>query len=346
MDIKNDAGDRFAAKPGAAVRFALFYGPDAGLVSERAARFATAACGVAATIIRLDSDAIAADPAALADEVFGLSLFAEHKAIRIRVQGNRPIHGAIEPLLPSPPETAWVIVEAGDLKKTAPLRRLFESSRNAAAVACYPDSPTTLDRLISDSLAEHGLTIGPEAKRRLAGYLGADRLITRSELGKLALYASGRGEIDEDDIRALVGDGAAVDNDDAVTAAASGEVGELDRVLTLLAASNTSMTAVAGAALRHFQSLHGLRSRIETGASPAAVLDDFRPPLYGPRRAALEGQLSLWSRRGIETVLGELQRTIGEGRQRASTENALIATTLLRVARAARARAEAGRQPA
>ncbi len=121
----------------------LFYGPDEGLVSERAEAVAKATTGGdAGNILRLDGDETAADPARLADEAHAISMFGGARAIRVRA-GAKALTEALKPLLSTPPIDARIIVEAGDIKGNAPLRQLIEKSPNAAAVACYAEEGGT-----------------------------------------------------------------------------------------------------------------------------------------------------------------------------------------------------------
>ncbi len=65
----------------------LFYGPDAGLVAERAKATASRAVDDPSDpfqLIRLDGDAVAADPARLADEAGTIGLFGGKRAIWVK----------------------------------------------------------------------------------------------------------------------------------------------------------------------------------------------------------------------------------------------------------------------
>ena len=50
-----------------------------------------------------------------------------------------------------------VVIEAGDLKRSAPLRALCERARNAVALPCYADAERDLVRLIDDEMRDAGL---------------------------------------------------------------------------------------------------------------------------------------------------------------------------------------------
>ncbi|MFN7131973.1 MAG: hypothetical protein ACK4N5_07815, partial [Myxococcales bacterium] len=60
-----------------------------------------------------------------------------------------------------------------------------------------------LDRIIDEETAAAGLRIADEARAALKALIGSDRMISRSEVQKLCLYAEGKSDIGIDDVRAL-----------------------------------------------------------------------------------------------------------------------------------------------
>jgi DNA polymerase-3 subunit delta len=78
----------------------------------------------------------------------------------------------VEALLKSPSADCRVVIEAGDLKRSAPLRAVCERAKNAAALPCYPDGERDLVRLIDAEMRETGLSISPEARAALVPLLG------------------------------------------------------------------------------------------------------------------------------------------------------------------------------
>jgi hypothetical protein len=77
--------------------------------------------------------------------------------------------------------------------------------------------------LIDEELGNAGLTIQGEARQRLAHLLGGDRLASRGELRKLALYCHGSGTVTDTDVAEAIGDVAALSVDDAVEAVFTGD---------------------------------------------------------------------------------------------------------------------------
>ena len=102
----------------------LLFGPDTGLVRERA-RIFLAKAGEGSTdpfgLVRIDGDDIAGDPGRLVDEAGTVALFGGRRVISVRA-GSKNIVPAVEALLAMPGLDAVVVIEAGDLKKGAPLR--------------------------------------------------------------------------------------------------------------------------------------------------------------------------------------------------------------------------------
>src|ERR1700740_699686 len=92
--------DAYLARPDPARPIVLLYGPDAGLVRERAdALIATAgdAPNDPFPLFKLDGDEVAAEPSRLVDEALTVPLFGGRRAIRVRA-GSRSFAGGVETL--------------------------------------------------------------------------------------------------------------------------------------------------------------------------------------------------------------------------------------------------------
>lgn len=333
--------DQFLARPDPAIRLILIHGNDSGLVSERAAAIAAAVTGGSADAlgqVRLDQSDLSADPSRLADEAYEVPLFGGTRCITVRTAGNVSL-APFEPLIASPPEDAYVVVMAGELRKTSPLRKLFAAAPHAVAIACYADDAKGLDRLIDQDVAAAGLAIADDARAALKDLIGGDRLASRAEIAKLCLYAAGSGEITLDDVRAVVGDASAFAVDEAVDAAALGDATAFSRLYGRLLAAGTGDYAVAGAALRHFDMLHRARAAVDAGTPPDRALG---PQIFFRRRPLVTRQLSLWSLGRIERALDILNRAIVDSRLKGGLSAEVVGQAMLFIA----AMAESGQRRA
>ena len=115
--IKNADADAFAARPDAARPIVLLYGPDAGLVRERAERIIRGSVddlNDPFALVRLEGDDLASNPSRLPEEAHTVPLFGGKRAIWIKA-GGRNFALAVEMVLATPPVDCRIVIEAGEL---------------------------------------------------------------------------------------------------------------------------------------------------------------------------------------------------------------------------------------
>jgi DNA polymerase III subunit delta len=305
--VKPAAGqiEPFLRGPDPQTRAILLFGPDAGLVRERAETAARSVCSDLRDPFRvaeLTAATLAADPARLADEAAQIGLMGGRRVVRVREAGDA-LAALFGRLLDNAAADALVVAEAGDLPARSALRRVFEESPRGAAIGCYPDSARDLAALIRETLAAERINAGRDVIEFLVGQLGGDRLWTRSELAKLALYAGEGGDLELDDVRAVVADTAALSLEDAVLAAAEGDIAALDRALDRVFQEGESPVSAIRALLRHLQRLHALAARIAAGAAIEETIRAARPPIFYKRQDSYRRQLARWSEAHLRLAL-------------------------------------------
>jgi DNA polymerase III subunit delta len=275
--LKSSSVARFLKTPDPACRAVLVYGPDAGLVAERASALAEMFGRKArgrTEVVRLDDRDLAEDPARIEVEFRTKPMFAERSVVRVTA-GARLDAASLKATLAEPSEN-FLVVEAGNLRPDSGLRKLFEKDKTAVALPCYSDE-RALAGMIDDELAEAGLGIDSDARTYLMTRLGADQALSRSEVAKLALYASGGQTISADDVEAIVGDAAETALENFVYAASGGDAGAALRELQRLAAAGTDNAAALAALGRHFTQLHRVASAQAAGGSFEDAVKSLRP---------------------------------------------------------------------
>ncbi len=338
--LKASEIDGFVRRPPDRVSLILVYGPDDGLVAERATALVKAASGKADdpfSLVRLDGADIASDPARLVDEAGTVSLFGSRRVVWVRDCGARNILPAVQPLLDGPIGGSLVVLEAGDLKKGTGVRKKVEDHPSAVAIPCYADSAEDIARLIERELKDAGLSIDRDAREALETHLGGDRMASRGELRKLCLYAMGRTTVTLADVVAIVGDASAFALDELLDAAAGGDIPAADRILAKLGASGTHPSVAGTMLIRHFQLLERIRAEITAGRTAADVVAGLQPPIFFRRRPAVLRQISLWSADRIARALSILDEAMWKSRQMPHLSEAVLGNAVLTLARAARA---------
>ncbi len=339
--VKAHQAETFLKPPGPNLAAILFYGTNSGLVAERAARLATLLAkreDPPGEIIRIDDSDFESDPDRLVIELQTIPMFGGSKVVRA-IAGRRIGAPTLQPLIGSDRLAATLIVEAGNLRPNDALRALFEKSPKAAAVACYADEVHDLEGLIRDTLKGHGLTIGPDARDLLLARIGADRALSRGEIEKLALYASGKSEIDAGDVEAIVGDASELTIDRILAATASGDAARAVAEFARAVASGESAQAIIAAVQRYFQRLHRIRSELDQGRSFEDAIRQLRPPIHFKQKDAIGVQCRLWTTARLEAALSRITRAAKAARLSGALEEAIAEELLMMLATAARARA-------
>lgn len=324
--------ERFVGKPDRRFTAILLYGPDTGLVADRADRLSRKMSeGADPEVIRLGDSELSENPDRLAVEVRTRPMFATGKIVRLR-SGARTDAKSLASLLEEPFE-AVLIVEGGNLRPTSPLRKAFERADVAVALPCYSDGPGDVRTVIDAELGNSDTALSPEARGHLVARLGSDPLLARSELSKLAIYAHGSCEITAEDIDAVVGDGS-----DAALDLFTNAVGAKDLKLALAQINrlDSAGQSVQGALIvlgTHFRRLHQIAAQAESGAPINSVIARLKPPVHFKQRDALGDQVRLWSSKAAATAVRRIQETTRTARLTPDLEQALVEQLLIGLCR-------------
>lgn len=330
----------FITRPDPARPIVLLYGPDAGLVRERADALIASALDDPKdpfALVRLDGDELAAEPSRLVDEALAIPMFGGRRAIRVRA-GSRSFVAGVEALAATPPKECRIVIEAGDIKPDNALRKACEKAPSAVAIGCYPDAEADLAKLIDDELRASNLQIGRDARAVLMTLLGGDRQASRNEVRKLTLYAHGQGEITLDDVMACVSDASDLKLDVIVDAAFSGKPQIVESEFAKAMVAGTYPGQIILAAQRHAAFLHKTSLTVEGGTPATTALDSGFPRLHFSRKAAAETALRNLSPARLTQIIDQLAVAALDTRRQATLGAAIAQRTLLSIAVSARRR--------
>src|ERR1044071_2846038 len=322
--------DAYLARPDAGRPIILLYGPDAGLVRERADALIASACDdpmVPFPLVALDGDELSAEPSRLVDEAMTIPMFGGRRAIRVRA-GSRRFAGGVDTLADSPRKDCRIVIEAGELRPESPLRKACERAKTAVAIACYPDTERDLARLIDEEFRTSNLRIAADARAVLMSLLGGDRQASRNELRKLALYAHGKGEITLDDVMTVVSDASELKLDPIVDAAFAGNTAIVESEFAKAMVAGTYPGIIISAAQRQAAWLHKSALALSEGTPLASVLDGVFPRLHFSRKAAVETALRNFSPPRLVGIIDQLATSALDMRKQAALAAAIAQRTL------------------
>lgn len=300
----------FVKNPSPAARVILVYGPDNGLMKERAGvmgKTIVADLNDPFNAVTLSAVQLAEDPARLADEAGAMSMMGGGRLIRIE-DGADKLTPLVKDYLAAPSAQNLVIIEAGELGPKSSLRKLCESAKNAAAVPCYVEDERGVSALIRDMLRKAGFNIEPDAVMFLASALAGDRAKIRAEIDKLVTYMGpdGQGQVMLADARACCGEAGAGSLDDLVYGAGAGRGEEALKAYTRLIEEGVPVIVVLRSLQNHFRRLHQVKSAMESGDDMGSAMKRLAPPIFFKQEAAFKGQLQRWSLPALQKAMARL----------------------------------------
>ncbi len=323
--IKAQLADKHIKDPQKKTVAYLIYGTDEGRISENASLLAKnwlKKFGDGGEIIQIDERAIADNPDIIAIEVRSVSMFGGYSVIRLQAC-NRIKPDLLDELIKLKPQNL-IILEAGNLKPSSPMRKLFEKSPNAAALPCFPDEIRDITRLIDEELTENKISISSPARTLLIHSLGSDRGVSRQELIKLALYAHDKPQIDVEDIEAIIGDSSQLAYDQLISLIMAGNgveaLSKLDRLLAS-GLTNAGLTTLLG---RHLTRLYKVRVQIDSGMAAKDAIAKLRPPVHFKQKDAIAMQAMMMKLPTIKKAIHLVQETVMRTRTQSNMERMTI----------------------
>jgi DNA polymerase-3 subunit delta len=338
--LRGKDADAFLARPDSGHPIILLYGPDAGLVRERADALMASAVDDPSdpfSLVRMDGDDLAAEPSRLVEEAMTVPLFGGRRAIRVRA-GSKNFVSGVDTLADSALKDCRVVIEAGDLRPESPLRKACERAKTAVAIGCYPDGERDIAKLIDEELRISNLRIAADARTSLVALLGGDRQASRNELRKLTLYAHGAGEVTLEDVMAVVADASELKLDPIVDGAFAGNSALVEVEFTKAMTAGTYPGVIMSAAQRQAALLHKASLAVADGAPASAVVESGFPRLHFSRKGVVEAALRNLNPARLVLIIDQLAIAALEMRKQSALAAVIAQRALLSIAVNARRR--------
>lgn len=179
------------------INSALFYGPDNGLI-EYSITEISKLLGLTRQNLSYENT----DASEINSALNNQSLFAEKELIIVKNMASNP-NAKIKELFEKNHHNI-LIIAAGELTPSSPVRKLFESEKNLGSVGCYNDDENSIEQIIRQKLSAEGKRIEADAMRYLKSQLHGDRFIIINELEKLICFALDKAEISLEDVESVI----------------------------------------------------------------------------------------------------------------------------------------------
>lgn len=273
MEFRSAQVNSFLKKPDKSLKVFLIYGQDEGLVREFGKKIALTALQTLNDPFcysEMEASALDGDPAKLRDEIEAISMMGGDRVVRLRSVTNAHAK-IITSVLDANFSNTLLVIEAGDLKKTAAMVKAVNGLAFGVTVACYHDKAQDISSLITEVLSANQLSCPSDVQEYLRTSLGSDRAISRQELDKLALYKGpDKSPLTLDDVRAVIGDSSAESVFDVVDATLLGNLPRLEKTIHKAFFAGESAITFLRLIQGQLKQLHKASGFIEAG-TPANV---------------------------------------------------------------------------
>ncbi|WP_374763156.1 DNA polymerase III subunit delta [Yunchengibacter salinarum] len=299
-------------RPDPALRLILLHGNDDGLIHERAQAFARCHADDLSDpfqVVSLTMADLRDNVALLQDEVASLPMMGGRRVVLLdgrptAQKDTEKLGKAIKLLLAAEAGDGIAIVEAGtDLDNRASAVQQAMRSKKALAVGCYEDSDRDLESLIREVLGAADLVPDRDAIAWLVDHLGANRMISRSELEKLVLYKLKDPDrtVTRADAASVVGNSSAGGLGDIAAAVSGGRLVELEDRLDRAWLAGEAPAMVVRLVQKRFMALHLAQGYVAGGVPPKQAAKQVG--VFWKQEAAFISDMNHWPGRTLEKAL-------------------------------------------
>ncbi len=325
----------FVKSPDPKARAILIYGPDDGLMRERAqiiGKTIVADLADPFNVAVIDGDLLVADPARLSDEASAMSMMGGARLIRVENASDK-ISPILRDYLDKPSAENLVVLEAGELGPKSPLRLLFEKAPNAAALPCYVEDERGLATIIRSQINAAGKNIDNDALQWLSSAVVGDRGRARAETEKLLIYMGDDKQIRLADVRAACGEAGETSLDDLVYAVAGGRAEIALGAFHKLNEEGVVPVTILRALQNHFRRLHYTKGLMAAGLGMSEAIKQLQPPLFFKLEDPFMAQLNKWPIERLMTILERLAQIEADTKKTGAPAETLMAQAVLGIAR-------------
>lgn len=323
----------FVKNPDAKARVILIYGPDNGLMRERAkiiGKTIVADLDDPFNVVSLTAEILGEDPARLSDEAKAMSMMGGSRLIRISGASDK-LSPIIKDYLDDPSTENLVVLEAGELPPRSSLRQLCEKAKNAAALPCYVEDERGVSSLIREVIGGNGYFINGDAVQFLTSAVMGDRSRIRNEIDKLMLYMGDEKSITIEHVQQCVADAGAGELDALVYSVAAGQAEKAMSAYHRLLGEGIVDIMILRALQNHFRRIHYTVANMATGKSIDEAVKTLSPPLFFKVENAFKGQVKKWQGPKLDMVLSKLSELEAQTKRSGAPVQTLCSQAILSI---------------
>ena len=199
----------------------------------------------------------------------------------------------------------YLICKSDQLKKTAALRRFFESSEHSVTVACYEETELEKNALIKNSLLSEEIRISENEISQLSNILSNQRheILNELEKVKIAIKTSKKTLAESIDLICRKSNG---DIDELVYSLASKEKNNFLVNFFNSKEIQNDLVRFVNYFSEHLFKLLEVKESIRNGENKNIAVKSLRPPIFFKRLTKFNNQLDQWNEKQILQTIKKL----------------------------------------
>lgn len=287
----------------------LLYGPEFGLISNRAKIIAEKIAGDIKDPFRyidIDFSKITESPYILSDELTSLSLTGGKRVIRIRnVKPSLP-KDITEIIKRYSSKENFLIMTSNELTKASSSRSFFEKEACLISMPCYPESKSSVSQIITSILNKEKIKYDYEIIDILPDLFAENRMLILSELEKLITYAQNKEKITKEDVFKIIENTKEISIDNILTATANKDFKTAENALIKALRENTEPITVIKSLIYYFNRLYTVKKYISSGKSEQQAISSLKPAVFFKNINNFKNHLKIWNKHSILKALAVL----------------------------------------
>jgi len=255
------------------IKALLLYGPDKGYIDKICQHLVKKFNMLQTSIEHSDLNASSLEILLNSPNFFG-----QKELIKIRGVGNS-IDKNLKTIL-SNEYIHFPVFIGEDITASGSFRKFFETEEYLAALACYHDDETKIEKIILNKLERCNKTINKEALIYLKTHLKGDHELVSNEIKKLVYFAHDKQEITLNDIKEVLSSEITANGSDLAMYFSKKDYTNFLEELNILKKQNINEVLIIRALIRHYLNLYIVLLKVKSGERLDLAIKSLSPPIF------------------------------------------------------------------
>ena len=255
------------------IRALLLYGPDKSYI-DKICRYLVKKLNMLQTSIEYVDLNISSLKILLNSPNF----FSQKELIKIKSVGNS-IDKDLKTVLSSN-YTHFPVFISEEITSSSSFRTFFETEEYLAAIACYHDDESKIEKIILGKLSKSGKTINKEALTYLKTHLKGDHALICSEINKLIYFTHDQKEIILSDTQKVISDRVIASGSNLAISFLKKDYNNFLQEFATLKKQNINEVLIIRTLIRYYLNLYIVLLKVKNKECIKSAIKSLLPPIF------------------------------------------------------------------